>query len=637
MRTRSSRRNDLPEGGLTKGRFRWGGARSGDGPGRNRLLRRGHCPATRSSDRLGAPRRCPSGPLFLGRQCDAPRLRDHRTDFRDGLRASSVLDRNRRRRGRRDGRPAVLLDHGELRLERRWRGRRRRTRDDHAGDDRRGRPGRGGRFRSNGDMQNDRDRPARDGRCGNLADHRPVAHDVSGNDAPGNEDVLIDHGHVRPVVINDVAARVARAGPVPPPGGEGIPRAEREPSDESAASDRDRGGPAGPAADEGDESRRVVDESGGRRDRHPAPVRGDHRPAAVVVGRPAPRLGGHPRPAPWVLPDPVAGAVRGPVGGDVRRRPDPPVVSHLLPAAVLVEVVRAHDVGVDIPVRAGAEPAVLAVSHPQIPSVRSGERHDVVTGRVDPLDLHRFARVQGDLAPSGRHGRASAPCRNARESVLVHVHAVIARPLKGDGGVGRVDLEDFGFGEAPDLDRSHSGSQRELLGVIGQVERGEVGARAQADEVAAVDLELDASAAAGIDPVAESHRNVAVRGLPVVGVVAAGERHRAGKEGDPRDCLADLPVLVADLGSCAVLVADLARRGRRKKAQQENDPEARCAQRLLHRAPPRLSMLCNSRSVRESNRRTGKRGLSERPGLRKRLRWGTVVIPRVQAALSVRR
>src|SRR5438105_14946020 len=118
-----------------------------------------------------------------------------------------------------------------------------------------------------------------------------------------------------------------------------------------------------------------------------------------MVGGPAPRLGRNPRPAPGVLPDPVAGAVRGPVGGDGRRRPDPSVIAHLLPSAVVVEVVRAHDVGADVPVRARAGPTSVALVDPLVPGVGSAERDDVVTGRIDPLDIHPFARVQGNLSP----------------------------------------------------------------------------------------------------------------------------------------------------------------------------------------------------------------------------------------------
>ena len=217
----------------------------------------------------------------------------------------------------------------------------------------------------------------------------------------------------------------------------------------------------------------------------------------------------------------MAGAIGRPVGRHGCRRPGPPVAGHVLPAAVLVQVIRADNFGAHVPVRPRVGPAAVPLADPLIPGVGPRERHDVVAGRVEAFDIDRFARLDGDLAAARRHGRAAATHGDARITPVIHVHAVAAGAVKGHGGVGSVDLEDLVLGEAPDLDRSDAGPQRELLRVVGQVERGEVGAPSQAHGVSALHLELDPAAAAGVDPVAERHRNVAVRRLPVVGIITA--------------------------------------------------------------------------------------------------------------------
>jgi hypothetical protein len=75
--------------------------------------------------------------------------------------------------------------------------------------------------------------------------------------------------------------------------------------------------------------------------------------------------------------------------------------------------------------------------------------------------------------------------------------------------------------ETEDLERRRSDAERELLHVLGQVERGQVGARIESHVVAAGDLQLEPSAIARVHAVAGPHRDVQVEILPFVGIIAA--------------------------------------------------------------------------------------------------------------------
>jgi len=153
------------------------GRRTGDGRRRHGLLRRRHRAAAHGSDGFGAPRRGFSGSRCLRGQGHPTRLRGHRTYFGRGLRPSAPLDRDPRGIGRRDGRAPVFVDHRQLGLERGWSRRRRRPRNDHAGDGGRRRLRRGGRILSRRDAKrragrSDRDRPGEHRRGDDLPDDR---------------------------------------------------------------------------------------------------------------------------------------------------------------------------------------------------------------------------------------------------------------------------------------------------------------------------------------------------------------------------------------------------------------------------------------------------------------------------------
>ena len=182
---------------------------------------------------------------------------------------------------------------------------------------------------------------------------------------------------------------------------------------------------------------------------------------------------------------------------------------------------------------------------PLVPAIRPRDPHDVVAGGIDAVHLDSLAGLDRDLASSGRHGRAAAADGNARVAVGIHVDPVVAGALEAHGRVGRIHLEGLVIRKVTDLERGHAGVDRELLRVFGQVEGPQIGAGPEADDVAAVHLQLDTAAPARVDPVAQGHRDVAVGGLPVVGVVPAQERHVAGNVGDPSDRLVDLSILVA--------------------------------------------------------------------------------------------
>jgi len=132
-----------------------------------------------------------------------------------------------------------------------------------------------------------------------------------------------------------------------------------------------------------------------------------------------------------------------------------------------------------------------------------------------------LSRAKRDLSAGGGHGRLALGAGHPGIAVRVHVDSIVARPFERDGDVRRVDFEDFVLVQAAQLNRRRSGGQGELPRFLGQVQGGEVGPRREADELASLDLELDAAVLRRVDPVAEREGNVDRAGGP--GAVARGD------------------------------------------------------------------------------------------------------------------
>src|SRR5262249_44736225 len=158
----------------------------------------------------------------------------------------------------------------------------------------------------------------------------------------------------------------------------------------------------------------------------------------------------------------------------------------------------ARDVTAHVVVRARTLDALLTRADPVVEAVTPSERHHIVAGLVEAADVHLLAGIERDLAAAGRDGRASADHADARVAALFVVDPALAGALGGPARVRRVHSEPLGVAGGPDLEGGRSRREGELLGVPGQVERSQIGARIEACGVAAAELQLEAPALAGV-------------------------------------------------------------------------------------------------------------------------------------------
>ena len=136
--------------------------------------------------------------------------------------------------------------------------------------------------------------------------------------------------------------------------------------------------------------------------------------------------------------------------------------------------------------------------------------------------------------------------------------------VERDRGIRRVDLEGLPGVDLPDAKRRRPHPQRELLHLVREVQRGEVRLGREVDR-AALGLELQARAFRRVEAIAQRHREVEGRRLPVVRVVAAAVRDLPGEVRHAYDRLPDV-----------VAVRRLRLRGRRERerAQQRDERTA---------------------------------------------------------------
>ena len=213
--------------------------------------------------------------------------------------------------------------------------------------------------------------------------------------------------------------------------------------------------------------------------------------------------------------------------------------------------------------RTRAAHAVLASVGPHIPSIWPWKGYHLESGLVGPLDGHRLAGAQGHLAPARSDRRVAAAHRDARFSRLVHIDPIATGSLERHGGIRSVDFERLVAAQTRNREGGYAGLDGKLFDVVTQVQRGEIGSRAEANHSATLELKLHAPVIC-VDAVAKSHRYVLIGALPLIRVIPPCVRDVALDIGNASDGLGDVLIVVAE---------PLRRSERRYESAQENDRE----------------------------------------------------------------
>ena len=164
------------------------------------------------------------------------------------------------------------------------------------------------------------------------------------------------------------------------------------------------------------------------RSRDPVPPRSHKSPASVVERRKSPGLVFHPRPAPRPDINPVAEAIRGPYDCYCARTPARPVTCHIVPIAVLVEILVARHLARNIISRVGAIFTIVALKRPFVQSIASRKLRDIV---IQPVASRECSRLAGNhrISVAATDG-SSATMPHSRDtliSILAYVDAIFAR------------------------------------------------------------------------------------------------------------------------------------------------------------------------------------------------------------------
>ena len=283
------------------------------------------------------------------------------------------------------------------------------------------------------------------------------------------------------------------------PGVEGLVRRQRNPAHvaESEAHAQ-REVPAG-VAEEGHQ-RRPPTVAAVRVARPPAPATdGVMEPTPVVVRRPAPGLVANPGPAVVVDPGPASVAVRRPARADPRI-PAGPVAGHVVPIAVVIQVVRASDGAAYVAVRLGLGQPLVAALVPVIPFTRWLVPGFANLEAVRPLaDDQHAAPIDPSRAVGRGHFRfASADLYDGLAGTrLDFIAAVLLRP---HGHERRLDVDirlaaaQLAIGR-PAVEQPHAKAS------IAQLRDLERRRSVQADQIRIVQLDLDPRARAGLHDV----------------------------------------------------------------------------------------------------------------------------------------
>ncbi len=358
---------------------------------------------------------------------------------------------------------------------------------------------------------------------------------------------VVDHGVVHVDAGEVVAADAIGREPH-------VARTEREPADGTHAAGKAQAPVA--AADEGDQRGRVHGAIAALA-RDPAPAVADLHPASVMGHREAPGRVIHPGPAERLDPAPVAVAVGRPAAAHACREPHRAIVAHRVPAAVAVELGVADQIVRDVAQRWGVVHQTVAVKGEVVEVVGTRRSEQAIVAQAGIVETHLLALTQveagaftiglGSALPDGDIGVAA---------VGVDIDAVAARLADDHGHGWRGDLVDLVLPDASHVDVEAAFGEEDLR--VGIVEIEDLGA-AQLVEAhgCGTQLQLDARAAVGPQPVTADQRTVDHRTHPVV---LAGRRE------------ADVAIEVADARHAARRVevgGHCRRRGKRGQHQPE--------------------------------------------------------------------
>ena len=134
--------------------------------------------------------------------------------------------------------------------------------------------------------------------------------------------------------------------------------------------------------------------------------------------------------------------------------------------------------------------------------------------------------------PRRRHARGAAAPGDERRAIGRHVHAVVARPVDGEGGGRRVELHRAPAVQRAQVERDVAGRHLDLEEIGLVVLEAELAVAPGPHEAPGVDLHLEVAAIAGIELVAGGQRGVHLRGRPVL-AARTPERHVAVGVAEP--------------------------------------------------------------------------------------------------------
>jgi len=336
------------------------------------------------------------------------------------------------------------------------------------------------------------------------------------------DDDVVDDARTAPTTPPGVAD--ADASVAAPPRVAGLSPTQRRPPDVSAGESgghRDAVAVARSIPVEADQRGRIQ----GARDegsRRPIPGAVQPDPPAVVERRPSPGSVVQPGPAPRSDPDPPAIAVGRPTGLDGVGPPELSVATVVLPYAVLVEVLDAVDLAAHMLVAVRGIDPVIAFPFPEIEIVvgRVGDR-PIGSPAQRPIDHGAGVRVQLVSILADVNGRLAASDPDRGPSAGLDVDAVAPRTLENDRRARAVDLDVTSVRVLPE---PHDGAsdRHAHLGRVGRhLDEIELGLGTESNVCTRRELDLGASADAGVEGVPRHQRCVDGNPGPVVAIAEA--------------------------------------------------------------------------------------------------------------------
>lgn len=347
------------------------------------------------------------------------------------------------------------------------------------------------------------------------------------DDPVGQARVLVDPhiaGGDHPGAVHDHPIHDAGAAPPSPPGH--TDKAHRPPPGDhrlSPAEGNPRDGRRGYAngyrtsVEEGDQGRRVHGR-GDDRSRGPRPRASQIHPAPVMVRNPAPGGVVDPCPAEVGVPGPLAGTVGSPIDRNPPRHPHRSVRLHRPPRASLIEVPHTGYARRQVSRARRPQQIIGALVVPAVPIIhRRGAvcRNARGIGLVDHY-LFTRAHLRGLPARGHDHSPATSPGHEHRPDPP-DLDAIVAGTLDRQRRRRRVDLDDVTGIQIAEIEANAPRGDVELHEISFEVRQSDLRLPTCPQEDAPPDLQFEARARSGIQPVAGGHGNVQARRNPVLG------------------------------------------------------------------------------------------------------------------------